>query len=75
VATPGGACLPPAGAFTISIYWYIWLLLKFCSDFAAAHMRLPRPALPSFHVEMALCSGLHYLPFWQKAGRALQTQN
>ena len=51
------AC-PPAGAFTISIYWYIWLLLKFCSDFTTGHMRPPRPALPSFRVELALCRGL-----------------
>ena len=51
------AC-PPAGAFTIWVYWYIWLLLKFCSDFTTRHMRPPRPALPSFRVEMALYRGL-----------------
>ena len=33
----------PAGAFTISICWYLWLLLKFCSDFTTAHMHPPRP--------------------------------
>jgi len=43
VATPGCACLPPAGAFTISICWFLWLLLKFCSDFTTAHMHPPRP--------------------------------
>jgi len=43
VATPGCACLPPAGAFTIWVCWYLWLLLKFCSDFTTKHMRPPRP--------------------------------
>ena len=49
---------PPAGAFTIWVCWYLWLLLKFCSDFTTRHLRPPRPALPSFRVEMALCRGL-----------------
>jgi len=46
------AC-PPAGAFTISIYGYVWLLLQHSGDFTTAHMRPPRQALPSFRVEMA----------------------
>jgi hypothetical protein len=43
VTTPGRACLPPAGAFTIWVYWNVLLLIKFCGDFTTAHMRPPRP--------------------------------
>ena len=49
----------PAGAFTIWVYWYIWLWLKSCSDVTTSQMRPPRPALSSFRVEMALCRGLY----------------
>jgi len=47
-ALPGGHTgqslpVPPAGAFTVWVYGYIWLSLKFCSDFTTKHMRPPRP--------------------------------
>ena len=55
VATPGCACLPPGRRIHHLGILDIWLLLKFCSDFATKHMRPPRQALPSFRVEMVLC--------------------
>ena len=48
---------PPAGAFTIPTCWNLWLLLKFFRDVTTGRMRPPRQALPSFRVEMVLCSG------------------
>ena len=55
VATPGCACLPPGRRIHHLGILDIWLLLKFCSDFATKHMRPPRQALPSFHGEMVFC--------------------
>jgi len=43
-------------------------LLKFYSDFIAAHRYPPRPALPPFRVELALCRGLASMGLVPKPG-------
>ena len=59
VATPGCACLPPRQAHSPSEYTgtYGYGSNFFC-DVTTAHMRPPRPALPSFRAELALYRGL-----------------
>ena len=58
VATPGYACLPPGGRIHhLNILERIIMAQIFC-DVTTAHMRPPRPALPSIRAELALYRGL-----------------